>query len=535
MLYKPSTGRFKDNVVFWKDDRFYLFSMYTEVPGDTYDSRYYSKVWQAVSEDGVHWNDVGPIITAPFIVYAMNVWQAGDRFYLNHGSFTTLYPDSPEPRGSSDKQNVLRFWESADLRNWNYMGEEFDVYPDSRYYDPDSRLDCMDVISLEEEGRTAFYGIASGPGGWLRSEDGIRWEGLPAPKFEWGRFRPPGEVPFEWSGWQQIGGKFYAFGGHSGYAGNIGYCVFTVVGESVRGPFRPDLLAYRLSGNSDRSVHIWARPCRAGGDLLFSSYMYDGYGYTEGNAWLPPLKKGIVDDDGHLRLAYWEGNESIKDQEIEVDMAKFERVLGKSGPSNVQDSSEEDFEIALSSNRLEVKSRREIARLLHQVDDPNLARVSPSSWRVPSAVLVLDQPLPFECGLVFEATFRIGSTGSESGPGIGLFLEESPGSGTSIMLMTYGITEIGHLDLNHERRFNREDLIGAGCASVAGVEVNTAHRLTLLIRGNIFELYVDGMYAQTFNTSHLPGSIGSTPRRLGIIVQNGHAVIEDIKAWEMNL
>ena len=239
MLYKPSQGIFKDNCVFFHEGRYYLFSMYSALDGNHDDRNGYNHVWQAVSDDGVHWRDAGPVISAPFLVWAMGVWQAGNRFYLNHGSFS-----------GAGTQNVLRFWESPDLRNWTYMGEDADLSPDPRWYDPESRFDCMDVISTEENGRTCYHGIASGPGGWLRSDDGVRWEGRPPSRFEFGSLQPAGDYPFEIAGWLPIDGKIYVLGSRPVYAGNRGYCVYTLTGASVNGPFRPDAGAYRLSGHT---------------------------------------------------------------------------------------------------------------------------------------------------------------------------------------------------------------------------------------------------------------------------------------------
>ena len=92
MLYRPSQGIFKDNCVFFHEGRYCLFSMYSALDGNHDDRNGYNHVWQAVSDDGVHWRDAGPVISAPFLVWAMGVWQAGDRFYLNHGSFTGRVP-----------------------------------------------------------------------------------------------------------------------------------------------------------------------------------------------------------------------------------------------------------------------------------------------------------------------------------------------------------------------------------------------------------------------------------------------------------
>ena len=65
--------------------------------------------------------------------------------------------------------------------------------------------------------------------------------------------------------------------------------------------------------------------------------------------------------------------------------------------------------------------------------------------------------------------------------------------------------------------------------------MKTDHSLRLLIRKNMFELYVDDMFVQTFNTTHAPGSIGATPQRIGFIAQNGQGLLGNLRVWSMDL
>lgn len=83
--------------------------------------------------------------------------------------------------------------------------------------------------------------------------------------------------------------------------------------------------------------------------------------------------------------------------------------------------------------------------------------------------------------------------------------------------------------------FLPEDTIGPGCAAPAGILPHTNHSFRLLIRKNMFELYLDDMFVQTFNTTHAPGSIGLTPERIGFIAQNGQGLFDNLKIWSMNL
>ena len=194
-------------------------------------------VWLATSTDGVHWKDVGAVIKdAPFGIYAMRVWQVGDRFLMDHGSFT------------GDKQDVLRLWESDDLVHWKCLGPEYDVRrPDG------GRIDHMDVISEEENGKSVYYGYAVG--GLLHSEDGMKWKWI-------------GELPLtdnmnvrvvqEPGGCQRIGDKFYLLVGGF-YPGSFEYAVATYISDHPTGPFTPDYPAFRLNGYSGRDlVALWA-------------------------------------------------------------------------------------------------------------------------------------------------------------------------------------------------------------------------------------------------------------------------------------
>jgi hypothetical protein len=51
----------------------------------------------------------------------------------------------------------------------------------------------------------------------------------------------------------------------------------------------------------------------------------------------------------------------------------------------------------------------------------------------------------------------------------------------------------------------------------------------------MFEFYLDDMLVQTFNTTHEPGGIGLTPRRIGFIAENGQGYFENLRAWSMSL
>ena len=504
MIYRPSVGRFKDGFLLWHNNQYYLFSMY-KVSGNDDNFR---NIWLATSSDGVHWKDVGAVIKdAPFNIWAMAVHRVGDKFIINHGSFSR-----------PGIQNVIRFWESTDLVHWKFMGHGADLLPDPRWYPPDSRLDCMSVVPVAKNGQTRYYGFATGPGGFLESEDGLRWSGKPHPKTDWGVVPPPpttaDEGEFEIGGCHEINGKYYLVGGWFNYMGSTGYGVYTLVADSPSGPFHADAAAYRLCGNSTRWVALWARFCQTNSDLLINGYMYSGYTYETGETWLPPLKRAVVDSGGHLRLGYWKGNEAVKGTPVNVDLRTCKKVYP--GEAN------RDCGCVATASRLEIRAQPERNSIL---------RVN-----IPTTVAVLDGAFDCGKGVVIEGTIQATVADHRlSASSIGFYLEEKPGEGTAILLHSYGRTEIGKMTLANRIDFRPEDVIAPGCAAPAGIAPHVNHTFRLMVRKNMFELYLDDMFVQTFNTTHENDAIGLTPRRIGFIVENGQGLFENVRVWPMTL
>jgi hypothetical protein len=438
----------------------------------------------------------------------MSVIRIGDRFILNHGSFS---------RGA---QNVIRFWESTDLIHWKYMGQETDLGPDSRWYNPDSRLDCMDVVPVTADGKTTYYGYATGPGGFLQSDDGLHWSGMPHPVVNWDAVPPPptpgGEGCLEIGGCQEINGKYYLVGGWFNYMGATGYGVYTLVADSPTGPFRPDHPAFRLCGNSRRWVAMWARFCRTGHGLLVNGYMYSGYTYETGEAWLPLLKKPVVDAGGHLRLGYWDGNEALKGQLLPVNPEQCVQVY----PPETRGAPG----FSVKAGRLTIEAGPERNSIL-RLD-------------LSTTVVLLDTAFDLNTGIVLEGTVQATCHNTEMGlvsPAAGFYLEEATGMGTAILLHGHGLTQIGKLSYTNGTMFESEDEIGPGCASVMGIIPHKTCTFRLFVRKNMFELYLDDRLVQAFNTTHSPDEAGKIPRRIGFLAQNGQVIFENLNIWQMSL
>ena len=341
---------------------------------------------------------------------------------------------------------------------------------------------------------------------------------MPRPQVDWGTVPPPPTPPdeggFEVGGCHEIGGKYYLVGGWFNYMGSTGYGVYTLISDTPTGPFRADAAAYRLCGNSTRWVALWARFCPTEQDLLVNGYMYSGYTYETGDTWLPPLKKAVVDSGGHLRLGYWNGNDALKGAPANVDLSTCRKVY--------PDAANGECSCSVVADRLDIQAQPERNSILRT--------------NIPTTVAIVDNTFDFDRGVVIEGTMQATCRDRRLvASSVGFYLEEKPGEGTAILLHSCGRTEIGKMTLTDRVDFQSEDTIGPGCAAPAGIVPHTNHTFRLLIRKNMFELYLDDMLVQTLNTTHEPGAIGHTPQRIGFIAENGQGLFENVKAWSMNL
>jgi hypothetical protein len=368
----------------------------------------------------------------------------------------------------------------------------------------------MDVIAVEDDGKTLWYGYACG--GRLRSDDGVKWKWI-----EDYRVSDRNWSVGETGGCERIGNRFYLLGGNwNGMAGSRGlpgdanYAVLTFVADDPAGPFRPDYPALRLHGNSGpRAVAVWAGFCRLPGQLLLTNYITDPHG--NGMPWWhAPLKKAIVDQDGHLRAGYWPGNEALKGSPIPLRLHGCTQVFPPA-----------DAERAKATPAFAVEG--------------DVVRVSRPAGPSPrwlgydhpqTALVLLDSQLDTRTGFVLEGRMKVDPLGFGR-PCIGLYLQERPQRGTAALLHTCRLTEIGAMQAG-DAHFDCEDRTAFGCGTVAGIEPSQACTFRLLFRKDIFELYLNDFLVQTYHTEDATG-------RIGFIVRDGQAVFDNLKAWKMSL
>ena len=300
MIYKPKSGAMWDPSVIWHQGKYYAFMMHCKA-GD----KSYGHCLLASSRDGVHWEDEGAVLEERDHARGMQffkcfVARCGDRFIMDHGV-------------ARDKgQDILRFYESQDLKHWNYL---FSNQPDPHWYGvagQPHRWDHMYILPKDEgHPQSGYWGypvaiprskLPRSPG-MMQSRDGRAWEILPPPVMDWGR-TPQRDL--EIGGCERFGGKYYMIGGTGD---GKGYSMFTLVADDARGPFRPDVEAHRLCGTTSRCVTWLAAWARCNGELLISNYA--SLPSSSQDPAMLPLRKPVL-DHGHLRLGWWQGNERLK-------------------------------------------------------------------------------------------------------------------------------------------------------------------------------------------------------------------------------
>lgn len=466
MIYRPNIGAMWDPSVFWHNGCYYAVMMYNPDGSNGLEA---SCGLIAQSFDGVHWKDGWQITPELELVTGTKFFKAfiariGSRFILNHGVY--------RPTG---EQDTLRFYQSDDLRNWHYL---FSSSPDSRWYETAGRWDHMYMLPKEEGNPAAgYWGYpvatttkeSARAMGMMETTDGTGWNILPPPEIQWGSV-PPRDL--EIGGCERIGGKYVIIGGIHNYLSS-GYSMYSLIGESAQGPFRPDVEMFRLCGTSTCAagwgvsfLAAWARG--ENGELLISNYVS-----VPSGTWMLPLRKALF-SDGHLRLAWWPANAVLKGERI-TDMVTECVIVSAAEERQVQ-WFERSFDLAQ--------------------------------------------------GVIVEGTLCVSAVCSSAF--VGFSFAENDGQAMEIRL---GIGNSGNEEAHIGRYnaitgFNCEDKTGQGCATLHSINEGTDHSFRLLFRHDIFELYIDDLLVQTY--VYKPGS-GS----VGLLSVGANVVFNQLAAYRM--
>ncbi|MHB0859064.1 MAG: glycoside hydrolase family protein [Anaerolineae bacterium] len=491
MFYRPTlVAKMWDTWLYCHNGVHYLYYLH-ETDGTRFDG-----MSLATSTDGVHWQEVGSIIEKDDDAEWLgtgSVWRAGDQFVLNY---------------SEQRQGVqaVFFAVSDDLVHWKRLGDCYRCDVDPRWYDNTAtgRWDCIWAVP-RADGQPGFVGYLTArpwthtPGmryesvGKVASDDGLHWHAVEPPVIEWGDW--PAMDLGEVGAIEQIGDKFYLILGYNEnglgnrhvagpYGPRLG--MYTFVSDSPEGPFHVDQDAYRLltSNTEHRPMTYFARFYPSPDGMLVTHHTIS----REDVRWMPSLKRAVIDDDGHLSLGYWKGNEAVKGRKLPLGTERMVRVR----------PTDHDPDIHLSAASL-------------TVDQPH-----------GGGLALFPETFDLAKGLVFEGYLTVHEPNLRWG-GAGVYIEQQaqPDRGTALMSETRGCTEIGRLDPG--RAFVPDDNLPIGL--VAGRRTH----LRLLVRASLIEYYLDERLVQCYS---LP-DIGSG--RIGLVWESGQAMFDELVAWEFNL
>jgi len=295
MFYKARskrTGNMWDTWLYFHEGTYYLY--YLAKAGSQWDN-----ISMASSPDGVHWKEIGQILSKGKGVTWMgtgSTWKSPN--YEKDGKFFMNFSEWRGPR------QTIFFAESRDLVHWIRLGDEYEFRQDERWYQTNGRWDCIWTMRRPGGGLYGYWtatprGETGGCFGFGETNDGVHWQALAPPKVEGVR---KGEV----GAMEKIGDKYYMmFGAHGK--------MMTLIADKPEGPFhKAEKNLYFLAGHTYFSRFFTAPD----GDVLVNHHSIA----RDGQVYFAPLKHAVVDREGTFRLGWWEGNEKMKHERIKVNV-----------------------------------------------------------------------------------------------------------------------------------------------------------------------------------------------------------------------
>ena len=283
------TGNMWDTWLYFDQGNYYLYYLANSRAA-------WDNISLARSSDGVHWNEIGRVLSKGRGVTWMgtgSTWQSPK--FPEDGKFFMNFSEWKGPR------QTIFFAESKDLVHWTRLGNEYEFVQDERWYEKNGRWDCIWTLPRPGGGLYGYWTATpkaetGGRFGFGETLDGVTWKALAPPK-------APDVGEGEVGAIAKIGDKYYMMFGSGGL-------MVTLVADRPEGPFlTAQKNARLLSGHTYFSRFF---PIPEGVLVNHHSIARDGQVY------FGTLKATELDAEGTLRLAWWKGNEPIKHQPIDV-------------------------------------------------------------------------------------------------------------------------------------------------------------------------------------------------------------------------
>jgi len=422
IFYTPTvekTGYMWDVWVHHHEGRYYLYYL-----SGSQDGRGFDNISLAISEDGVFWREHGVVVPLSETARGMGscgVWESKSeglpKFLMNLMEFR------PE-RGK-----VMFTLGSEDLVQWEDLGEKYTFGPDPRWYEEKGRWVGISAVPDPKVGYYGYWTATPKEGehhlfGFGRSKDGAAWEMLPPPEVA---DMGPGWLR-ELGGAVKIGDKYYVM-----------LCIYqgemtVAVGDRPEGPFH-------LQDKNERFLFgqtHFARFASGTAEPLVAHHVMGPTGLdTPPICYFAPLKRAIVDEEGILRLAYWEGNDRLKTRPVKIDLPNKDEI---------------------NANRL----------------------------------VMLENRFNVDQGLILEGSFQRLKGGRFLAVNQGLYVETAPGRGTALMILPHGVTQIGAMTAEG-KQFRMDSFVNR----MERYGTNPPFRL--LLRNSQLEFYVNDRFIQCYS------------------------------------
>ena len=300
MIYRPADMHLWDTWCYYHDDTYYLYILKSDHWG----------VWDgfnvSTSKDGVHWEYQGQGINMGEETTWLgtgSTWKSPD--FDTDGRFLCNFSES-RLHSEVDRQQI-GFGESRDLVHWKRLDVTF--HQDTSWYEKDGRWDCIYTIPRPEGGYYGYWTATpkgSAGFGFGESDDGLHWKALPPPEIEWGENPVPEAI--ELGAVEKIGDRYYAIIGSWQLDGGM----ISFSADKPEGPFRASEINFSLLRGDCYFARFFPTPQ----GLLVNHHLVTRITRSESFHgmvnYVAPLKRALVDEEGTLRLGWWEGNKTLK-------------------------------------------------------------------------------------------------------------------------------------------------------------------------------------------------------------------------------
>ena len=264
------------------------------------------------SKDGVNWQQIGKVLEPR----EGTTWMGTGHIIEAPGFATKPKWTMNYSEWYGDKQDIM-FATSDDLVHWTKVNDSLRFVQDSTWYHPKGRWDCIDCVKRDDGSYYGYYTADPVTAkfsheicgfGFAESTDGISWKALPPVE---------GNISGELGGIQKIGNKYYVTVSEGRIA----------VSDKPEGPFiaqkkNPNMFGKGCDIYFPRFFHNPPLDKTLNDNGVLVNHFYTG---TD-TIYSSPLKAVEIDQEGILRLKWWQQNDLLKNRKFNLSLESKEAL-----------------------------------------------------------------------------------------------------------------------------------------------------------------------------------------------------------------